>query len=109
MEREGEGEVSHGGGRDSAGKWQWWSITEEQGRVQAPGWRVPKAADMVALLLPIGHGLRGLEASTSQDTGLVHSGKEEWGPCGAPHLIWQGRSRAASCTPGYFTACPGLD
>lgn len=45
-----------------------------------PRWRTPMAADMLALLLPIGHSLRGLEVSTPQDTGLVHNGKEEWGP-----------------------------
>lgn len=45
--------------------------------MQAPGWRAPKAADMVALLLPIGHGLRGLEVSTSQDTGLEVSTSQD--------------------------------
>lgn len=43
----------------------------------SPEWRAPMAADMVALLLPVGHSLRGLEVSTPQDTDLVHSGKEE--------------------------------
>lgn len=52
----------HGGAGDTAG---------------SPQRRASMAADMVALLLPVGHSLRGLEVSIPQDTGLVHSGKEE--------------------------------